>query len=131
MPLDEVLQQVKDFLDTHPTEIVSISIRNDNFTINLDANTQSTELVKQLDIFDKYYRDDIFQYVFNFFGGTDLFIRDINDNTTVKELQKANKRIFLIVQYYSYAKSELFPADGIYELSSWKASIDSDVRRNH
>jgi hypothetical protein len=60
MPLDEVLQQLKDFLDTHPTEIVSISIRNDNFTINLDANTQSTELVQQLDIFDKYYRDDIF-----------------------------------------------------------------------
>ena len=69
--------------------------------------------------------------MFNFFGGTDLFIRDINDNTTVKELQKTNKRILLIVQYYSYAKAELFPADEIYELSSWKASIDSDVRRNH
>ena len=77
---------MKDFLDTHPTEIVSISIRNDNFTINLDANTQSTELVRQLDIFDKHYREDIFQYVFDFFGGTDLFIKDINDNTTVKEL---------------------------------------------
>ena len=86
-PLDEVLAQLKDFIETHPTEIISISIRNDNFTINFDANTGSKEVVQQLDIKDKYYREDIFKYVFDFFGGTDLFIRDINDDTTVKELQ--------------------------------------------
>ncbi len=60
IPLSEVLQQLKDFIDTHPSEIISLSIRNDNFTVNLDANTGSTELVHQLDIYDKYYREDIF-----------------------------------------------------------------------
>ena len=39
LPLSDVLKQLKDFLESHPTEIVTLSIRNDNFTFNLDSNT--------------------------------------------------------------------------------------------
>ena len=65
--------------------------------MNLDANTDSKEIVHAFDTSDLNFRNDIFQYIFDYFGGKDLFITDVDDATLVKDLWRSNKRILLFV----------------------------------
>lgn len=65
--------------------------------MNLDANSDSREIVHAFDTSDINFRNDIFEYVFNYFGGKDLFITEVDDNTLVKDLWRINKRILLFV----------------------------------
>lgn len=44
VPLDELLKDFKEFLDSHPSEIVTISIGRDYSPVNLDIGT-GTDIV--------------------------------------------------------------------------------------
>jgi len=98
--------------------------------LNLDANTSSQEIVHAFDAGDINYRNDIIKYVIDYFGGPDLFITDVDDDTLVKDLWRTNKRILLFVQNYGLPKCNLF-GQGIYGMGSWNQTKHMDVRRNH
>jgi hypothetical protein len=107
-----------------------LSLKADTLPLNLDANTDSKEIIHAFDTSDLNFRNDIFSYIFDFFGGKDLFITDIDDNTLIKDLCRTDKRILLFVQNYGLPRSNLF-GQGIYGFGSWSTTRSVDVRRNH
>jgi hypothetical protein len=117
IPLKEAFVQLRDFLDSHPSEIVVINLRNDSTPLNLDIGTGNTDIVHALDINDRYYRQEIFDYALEFFGKDKFMDESLTMETCVKDLQLDDKRILLFVQYYSY--STIPYATGSYDYNSW------------
>jgi len=104
VPLDEILNDVKSFLDSHPTEIVTLSLRDDYSPLNIDIGTGNTDIIEKCNVNDANFRNEIMDYVFKFFGGSYRFIDYVDMNTEIKELVLKEKQIFLITEYYAYTK---------------------------
>ena len=85
LPLTTILDQVKSFLSSHPSEIVTLLFKADYLICNLSQAT-SNEVVFPIDSIDTYYRDDFIQYVMDYMGGKEVFIDSYDDTTKVKDL---------------------------------------------
>ena len=59
-PLDDLLKVFKEFIISHQSEILNLSIKADTLPLNLDANTDSKEIIHAFDTSDLNYRIDIF-----------------------------------------------------------------------
>ena len=84
VPLDEILHDVKDFLDNHPTEVVALSLRDDYSPLNIDIGTGNTDIIEKCNVSDINFRNEVMEYVFKFFGGRSRFIDTVDMETEIK-----------------------------------------------
>lgn len=129
-PLDSVLCKIKEFLIDRTSEIVVLSLRADYFPLNLDLFTGNTDIVHALDIKDKHHKANIREYVESYFEGKVGVIDSITPTTRVKDLQMANKRLLLFVEYDSNV-AQTISKDPIYLYSSWEMTKSTDPQDNH
>lgn len=97
--LDDVLSQIKMFLDSHPTEIVTIEAKPD-FEVFNSSTCLDKSIVERIDEFETYWLSDLRDYIDNYLGN-DMIIDEIDGSTKVWELVHKNKRVLLIINYFT------------------------------
>lgn len=119
VPLEGLLQEIKDYLEVFRSEIVVLSVRADFFPLNLDLLTGNTDIVHALDIKDKMHTVNLYNHVSTFLG--EMLIDDIMIDTRVKDLQFSNKRVLLFIEY----QLQKVPKE-VYLYSSWEYTKDTE-----
>ena len=81
--LETVLRQIKDFLDTHPTEIVVLEAANDYAIFDLGPITGGG-FIHTFDLDDKHQKPDAIKYIRDFFG-EDRIIKSFSSSDKVSD----------------------------------------------
>lgn len=94
------MQQIKSFMDSHPSEIVVVEIRADFSPIGINTCVDKS-VVERIDQNEIYWVSDLVTYIENYVG-KELIIDNIAIDTKVWELVQNNKRLLLIPNIYTY-----------------------------
>ncbi|TNV81518.1 hypothetical protein FGO68_gene13006 [Halteria grandinella] len=129
-PIESVLGQIKEFLMIQTSEIVVLSLRADYFPMNLDLFTGNTDIVHTLDIKDKHHKSSLRDFAESYFQDTIGIISEITPTTRVKDLQMANQRVLIFVEYEA-SVSQTISSNPIYLYSSWDLTQSTDTQDNH